>query len=467
MESVKKKIWKRVLGYFLLGIFLGIGLLGGGLVASYEFYFHNKVYWGVKIGEENFGGKTQGEVKNEFERKNHHFPSLIFILKHKDKEWTITSQELDWGYNEELLAVQAYSLGRSSNPFSNNYQKLLALRGEINLSPSFRFQEEKLENFLKEIGKEINIEPQDALFNFQAGKVVAFRLSSEGQILDIPETKKILTSYFLFSTQGLPPQSFTLELPITRVKPKVTTQEINNFGIKELLGRGSSRFAGSIANRVHNIQLAASRLNGILVAPEEEFSFNQALGDVSSFTGYKEAYIIKDRRTVLGDGGGVCQVSTTFFRALLNAGLPIRQRHPHSYRVGYYEQDSPVGFDASVYAPSWDLKFKNDTGSYILIQSFTNPVKATLVFELYGTSDGRKVTITQPIIKNQVRPLPDLYQDDPTLGKGQIKQIDWSAWGADVSFERKVNRGGEVIIAETFSSHYQPWQAVYLRGTKE
>src|SRR6185369_9618298 len=119
-----------------------------------------------------------------------------------------------------------------------------------------------------------------------------------------------------------------------------------------------------------------------------------------------------------GDGGGVCQVSTTLFRAALNAGLPIVERHAHAYRVGYYEEDSPPGFDATVYVPSVDLKFKNDTDHYLLIQTVIDPQELRLTFNLYGTKDDRKVTVTTPVVTN-FRPAPaDLYQDDPTLPKG-------------------------------------------------
>jgi len=209
-----------------------------------------------------------------------------------------------------------------------------------------------------------------------------------------------------------------------------------------------------------------SKFKGILVPPNEEVSFNNILGDVSSLTGYKAAYVIKDGKTVLGDGGGVCQVSTTLFRALLDAGLPITERRAHAYRVGYYEQGFPPGLDATVYYPTTDLKFKNDTPAYILIQPTINLTDLSLVFEIYGTDDGRVATTTKPVITSQTAPPPDLYVDDPTLPLGTIKQIEHKAWGAKVIFDYKVTRGEETLIDQKFVSNYRAWQAVYLRGTK-
>jgi vancomycin resistance protein YoaR len=189
------------------------------------------------------------------------------------------------------------------------------------------------------------------------------------------------------------------------------------------------------------------------------------VGDISLATGYQQAYVIRDGRTVLGDGGGVCQVSTTLFRAILAAGLPIVERHAHSYRVGYYEQDSKPGLDATVFAPSADLKFTNDTSAYILIQSQVDKSKMTLEFDLYGTSDERKAELGKVRVWDVSDPPPDLYEDDPTLPAGTVKQVDYKAWGAKAAFDWKVTRGEEVLQERTFYSNYQPWQAVFLRGT--
>ena len=303
--------------------------------------------------------------------------------------------------------------------------------------------------------------------NFQNGRVIEFKPSKNGQDADIDGlTKKLSakTDNIVFS--GIS-QTVTIEIPIKITEPEITTEKANDMGIRELIGRGTSLFQHSIPGRIHNVNLAAARMNGVLIAPDEVFSFNNALGDISAFTGYKQAYIIQGGRTVLGDGGGVCQVSTTLFRALLDAGLPIVERRAHAYRVGYYEQDSLPGIDATVFSPTVDLKFKNDTGHHILIQTVIDLNTLSLAFELYGTKDGREVALTKPIITSTSPALPDVHQDDPTLSKGQVRQVDFAAAGAKVYFTRKVMRNGEEIISETFSSNYRPWQAVFLHGTKE
>ncbi len=325
------------------------------------------------------------------------------------------------------------------------------------------YEEEKIASYTASLAKNIDRLPQNATFRFEGGRVSQFQPAKDGNTLEQGKTIELMTTALEEMEKN--GEANIIQLPVVITPPAVTVEEVNDLGIKELLGRGVSYFRGSISSRIHNIQLASSRLNGLLIPPGEVFSFNQALGEVSPATGFQQAYIIKEGRTILGDGGGVCQVSTTFFRAALYAGLPIIERQAHAYRVYYYEQNSPVGLDATVWEPSPDLKIKNDTPSHILIQAYTNTGAKSLTFEFYGTSDGRVATIGKSRMWDMLPPPPDLYQDDPTLPTGTVKQIDWKAWGAKAAFDWKVVRGDEVLQERTFYSNYRPWQAVFLRGT--
>lgn len=326
------------------------------------------------------------------------------------------------------------------------------------------FDQVKIEAYLKNLGQSVNRPPQNAAFQFASGRVVVFKPAKEGLELNQVQSLRDLNA-ILTQLETSEEKELAFNLQVSKTQPAIKTEDVNSLGIKELLGRGISYFRGSIASRIHNIQLASSRLNGLLVPPGEVFSFNQALGEVSQATGYREAYIIKEGRTILGDGGGVCQVSTTFFRAALYSGLPIIERQAHAYRVSYYEQNTQVGIDATVWEPTADLKIKNDTPAHILIQAQVNTAQKILVFGFYGTGDGRRAIIGKSRIWDQVPPPPDLYQDDPTLPAGTVKQIDWKAWGAKVAFDWRVERAGEVLQERTFYSAYRPWQAVFLRGT--
>jgi len=465
---VKKRIFvetTKAFFWFAVGATLALFLLTSFTFIIFEKINSNVVYPGITVGNIDLERKKQKEVSELFANKNENIGNTQFSFSKDSDAVTISARDLKFGYDEDLIAKQAISLGRSDNFLSNVSIVFQAYLDGLNLKPAYHYSEDKLYETLAPFIKKINKDPVDALFTFQNGKVTAFKPSIEGKIVDIDDIKKNL-NYQFEKVLSNKTQVINIPVNIKTLAPKITTDKANNLGIEELIGKGTSLFYHSLQSRTFNITLAATRINGVLIPPNETFSFNKALGDVSSFTGYQQAYIIQNGKTILGDGGGVCQVSTTFFRALLDSGLPITERYPHSYRVGYYEEDSPPGLDATIYVPSVDLKFKNDTSDYILVQTEVDQDAQQLSIFLYGKKDGRIVSMTQPVITNRVPPPPDLYQDDPTLPKGVIKQVDFKAEGSKVSFTREVIKNGKKTL-DKFISNYAPWQSVYLRGTKE
>lgn len=325
------------------------------------------------------------------------------------------------------------------------------------------WDEQKIATLSTSLATSLNHPAQNAVFQFDGQKVIEFKPALNGIKVDEEKTNQLIIQG-LENLEKNGSQQETVIIAVQTTQPRISNEQVNDLGIKELIGKGESTFFHSIPGRIHNVILTANKLNGVLVAPGEEFSFNQAVGDISAATGYKAAYIIKQGRTVLGDGGGVCQDSTTLFRAMLDAGLNITERHAHAYRVTYYEQNAKPGFDATIYNPSADLKFINDTGAYILIQATVDTANFYLKFELYGTNDGRKATISNIRMWGETPPPEPAYEDDPTLTPGQVKQIDWAAWGAKAAFDWQVVKNGEVLYQKTFYSNYTPWRAVYLRG---
>jgi vancomycin resistance protein YoaR len=296
------------------------------------------------------------------------------------------------------------------------------------LNPQNGYKENLINSLSIEVSKSLDRPPQDPRLTFSNGKVEEFQPALDG----IKTNTNNLALQITDSIKKLEQedvQSIETEIPVSLTPPKLQTKDINNLGLEKLIGEGISYFRGSIASRIHNISLAASRVNGTLVKPGETFSFNATVGDISKDTGFQEAYIIKEGRTILGDGGGVCQVSTTLFRAVMNTGLPVLERRAHAYRVGYYEQGFPPGLDATVYSPTTDFKFKNDTPAHILIQTYVDKKNSKLIFDLYGTDDGRVSMVGKSVITEQTPPPEDIYQDDPSLPVGTTKQVDYKSWG--------------------------------------
>ena len=326
------------------------------------------------------------------------------------------------------------------------------------------WKEDEIKGYVAEIKENIDSPAQNAHFQFENNKVTVFSPAKTGTILN-DEKAVVLIKNGLVALEMGRKEKEVVELPIAKLNPEINTEDSNELGISGLVGKGESWFHHSIPSRVANVKLSSSKFNGILIKPGETFSFNKSLGEVSRQTGYQAAWVIKDGRTVLGDGGGVCQVSTTFFRAALNSGLPIIERHAHSYRVSYYEENYQLGIDATVFSPSVDLKIKNDYDCWLLVQTKIDPENYYLSFEIYGCPDGRKVEISDSKVWGITAPPPDKYVDDPTLPAGTIKQIDFKSWGAKASFDWKVTKDGKTIHQKSFYSNYRPWQAVFLRGT--
>jgi vancomycin resistance protein YoaR len=329
-----------------------------------------------------------------------------------------------------------------------------------NLEPRLSYDSGKLGVILGSIVNSINQPATDPKLAFVDGKLQVAAGSGEGRLVD----EKLLSTKVMAALSGQGPK--TVDIPIQISQSGIDIAHLESLGIRELLGKGQSFYSGSIPGRNKNIAVASAKVNGALIAPGQTFSLYKQIGEVTPESGYVTSYVIIGHRTELGLGGGVCQVSTTLFRGALSSGLPIVERHPHSYRVHYYEQNSGPGLDATVYFPDVDFKFRNDTGHWILIQTVNDPAHSSLTFEFYGTSDGRVTTISTPEVTN-VQPAPaPLYQDDPSLPKGIKKQVDWAVEGADASFTRTVARDGKAILNDTYYSKYSPWQAVYMVGTK-
>ncbi len=326
---------------------------------------------------------------------------------------------------------------------------------------------EALRSFLNNLTQPLALSPENArfIFNDETGQLEVLKPAVIGRQLDVETSIQSIQQKLTLGQHSIP-------LEFTINKPAVTDDMTGDqLGIRELVHSETSYFYGSASSRVQNIQIASARFHGLLIAPGETFSMSDAMGDVSLDNGYAEALIIIGGRTIKGVGGGVCQVSTTLFRAAFFAGFPIVERHAHAYRVSYYEKvkgnridPNLAGLDATVYFPLVDFKFTNDTPYWLLMETYVNPSSSSLTWKFYSTKDGRSVdwTTTGPTNKT---PAPDpVYRENPDLSKGEIKQVEWPSEGADILVNRSVYRDGALYFQDSYSTHYQPWGEVFEYG---
>lgn len=344
--------------------------------------------------------------------------STIRAVPHEDPNM----QEELRAYAEHLLksgftllyGEQTFVIPRQDIALMIHFQDVLGGRIE--------FDEQRIQQYLiQHIAPSIHRDTINARFEIQDGRVTQFALPQHGQELDIPESIQAIQA-------ALASRASSVALAVDKKQPSISdTESTVALGVTSLLSRGETDFKGSPKNRIHNIQVGASRYHGLLIPPGQEFSFNEFLGPVNALSGFKPELVIKNNVTTPEFGGGLCQVSTTMFRAAVYAGAKITTRRNHSYAVRYY---GTPGFDATIYPPYTDFRFLNNTPGYLLIQTKIDGTRLT--FELWGTHDGREVIVDGP---HPYHKLPS----------GAVK----------ATLTQKVVRDGETLIEDTFRSNYK------------
>ncbi len=328
-------------------------------------------------------------------------------------------------------------------------------RYQVGLDP------QSLAGFLEPLTSTLARDPENARFTFndETHQLDLLKDAVIGRALDVPATIQAINA-------GLTAGQHQIALVFRTTDPAVRSDaKAGDLGITELVVDTKTYFNGSSPERIQNIKTASGAFHGMLFAPGETISMAKILGDISLDKGYAEALIIYGDRTIKGVGGGVCQVSTTLFRAAFYGGYRLDERHPHAYRVGYYEQgpNSPgPGLDATVFAPLVDFKFTNDTPYWLLMETYV--YGNTLEWKFYSTKDGRSVTWNTTGATNVIDAPEPLYRENPDLAEGTIKQVDYQADGADVLVTRTVSRDGSVLYTDRIKTHYLPWRAIYEYG---
>jgi vancomycin resistance protein YoaR len=285
----------------------------------------------------------------------------------------------------------------------------------------------------------------------------------QGQLVVKPEARgwklDLKTAQSLLAEEVLRSDSAEVILPVIGDEPRVAAQTLPKLTGLTLISEATTTYYGSSRERMINVATATGKLDGYVVPAGQEFNFNEAVGPIELENGFAEALVISAGRTVKGVGGGVCQASTTAFRALYKAGLPVLERNQHAYRVHWY--DPLVGLDAAVYQPSLNMRMQNDTAGPLLIRTETLPGRTTV--RVYGQPSDRKVVISNASILSRTPHPPPAFEFDRTLPPGARKQVDWAEDGFRVRVTRTVTdaKGSKTDVT---ASDYRAWRAVYAVG---
>jgi vancomycin resistance protein YoaR len=304
------------------------------------------------------------------------------------------------------------------------------------------------------VGTPLRLTPGKVTINRDAKGVITFDgVGLPGREVNLDETVMLAIAAM---ERGIT----DIEVPVTITQPQMTVDAgLQAEGIKQVISVGESDYSNSPANRIHNITVGMNRFNGHLVPKGSIFSFDETLGPVNGTTGYKLELVIKGDRTEPDYGGGLCQVSSTAYRGVWEYGLPIVQRRNHSYSVSHY---FPQGTDATVYPPSVDMKFKNDTPGSILMQTYRQGDNAYFIY--YGTDDGRKSQVVGPYIWDRVGSPGDRIEKTTSLAPGVVKKLGERVPGLKAAWFRIRSTATGASVVEPVYSHYQARPLYLLVG---
>ena len=320
---------------------------------------------------------------------------------------------------------------------------------------SLAMDEDALAAWLNEkLASDINRDPLDAEVGWNGEGLVSTVESVDGARLQPGPLAESVSESFFGGHDAVP-------AAVTVTKPTVDSANLGKLGIITLLGTGTSNYSGSDAGRATNVEVGAALMNGTLVPPGGEFSFNGAVGVINDANGFVEAQVIDGERIGKDIGGGICQVSTTVFRAAYLAGLQMGDWFPHRYQIPFYEYDGwPPGLDASILQPTedpatWgDFTFINPSRGWMLVESWSTG--ANVIVNIYGPDLGYTVETDGPFYGERRQVKPDMEIVDEELEPGTIKKTESPLEGLQVSHVRRVlDRDGGLLRQGSFDTTYE------------
>jgi len=430
-------------------------LIASGLGASYVYAGTDRVIPGVKVCDLKLQGLNHRECLNVLEQLQKKMLAKSIVLKCKEHQLVIPLRDLDFSIDIRTTADDALSVGRTGSLFSRLEQRIIAKQSGYELPLRLVINENKFKQKVMMLNSAIGSPAKDAAFRVNKDDSIEVIPGYNGTGIDPEVAYKQLVDY-LVENKGKP----ELDLKLVTIRPERTTEMIESMGLKGLLAYYTTPFDPGNVGRAYNIRVAANALDGLLAPSGQEVSFNKVVGPRSTEAGYKNAKVIINNEFVDGIGGGVCQVSTTLYNAIILSNLEILERTNHSLPIPYV----PIGRDATVAYGSSDLRFRNNTESYIYIRSFVSG--GYLTFKIYGNTDYKlPVSINTKTIK--VFEPETILKDDPNLKKGEQVVKQEGSKGYEVVANRIIWENGLQKTEPLPKSIYHAVNKVIAVGIKE
>lgn len=519
--SNKKSEHKSHIGLLIFSIiFFIVFLLASVFSTVFAFINVNNTTFvsGISILGIDVSGLSKDDAKQKVTDDVSNRLSTDVIFKHNDETYTLLPSSVGGSFDIDKVIDDAYSVGRNGNIFQNNFAILNAMINSKNFIPDFSFNSDSFDNSISQMnsnfadgivepsydisgnnlfiksGKNGNIVDSDKIkslfvdklifvpYNTDSIEVPVF--SKEANKIDIDAIhseiyKEAQDASYTTNPYAVYPSSNGLDfnisideakalitgdkdsytIPLKTLYPNVKTSDIGIEAFPDLLSSYSTSFASSSSNRATNVSLATNKINGKVLMPGEVFSFNGTVGKRTPQAGFKVAGVYMNGQVATDYGGGICQVSSTLYNAVLRANLEIVDRSNHMFEVGYV----PIGTDATVSWGAPDFKFKNSRSYPIKIVTSSSNRKCVVKF--YGLKESEEYDIEIVSYRTGSVPYRTTYTTDSSLAAGQQKVIQRGSNGAKSVAYRIRKKNGQVISKELLSKDtYDPHNQIIAVG---
>lgn len=478
----------------------------------------NKIISGISILGIDVSNLTREEAKEKINTSLDSRLNSNLVFKHNEELYNVLPSQLEFSFDIDKAVNDAYEYGRLGNIFENNFDILNTLLKKVNISPSFSYNKDAFSSIVEQMNSSFtdalkqpsytiegnnliitngvsgSVILSDKLENMVINKLTAINYDTntieipveqkEPEAIDIEKIhseiyKAPVDAYYTNNPFAVYPSSTGIDfnisideakalintssesytIPLKTLYPNISTNDIGMEAFPDLLASFSTSYASSNSNRSTNIALAASKIDGTVLMPGEEFSFNNVVGKRTAQAGFKTATVYSNGQVTTDVGGGICQVSSTLYNAVLRANLDITYRTNHTFTVGYV----PIGLDATVSWGSPDFKFKNSRSYPIKISATTSNKK--LYIKIYGLKEEVEYEVELISYKTGTVPYSTVYTTDSSLPKGKTKVIQSGSNGAkSVAYKVLKLDGKEVSRTLLSKDTYSPHNQIIARG---
>lgn len=446
-DNIQKnnKISKKniIVGVCAVSAIITIGVIAYGVSVNNKINeWSDKVYPNVLVQDLNLGGMEKEEakraLKENFSDKIGE-KEIIVKIKDKNKDYKTTYSEISPEYNIDKAVDDAFNYGKDKSFFEKN--SLIKDNNTYEIEMEVNYDNKKLDKLEDKIVENFTISPKNATISINGS--ISITPEKVGYGVD----KKELDSELKKEINGEINSKTEVELSQKQINPKITKADLEK--IDGVMGEFSTSYQSSDANRATNIEVVTEFVDGIVLMPGDEFSYSETSQKDKSL--YKEGNSYINNQVVKDIGGGICQVSSTLYRAVMRANIRSTERYNHSMTVGY----SKPGLDATVAWGYLDYKFKNPYDFPIYLKGITN--NRTVTFKVYGDVDGLKgktYDMTNEILKT-ISPTEEVIKD-PNLPEGKRiveseGQTGYVARGYQVTYENGTAIDKELVSTDNYA----------------